>query len=175
MTVFLQKIFHLKDLECFTFKRFRHGGAIDSLAIGWQEQGNRASQNYLKVPLFKIGHSRPLYLPLSINKCPKNIPWLAVPVTASLYLLPSNAGNLGLLISVANDLARQWTGKNHREQDYRHSSVDLSAPSIMLPRVQVASTPYLFFQFILLNLYICHLNWNVKWTKINKKRPGLAH
>ena len=33
----------------------------------------------------------------------------------------------------------------------------------------------LFFQFILFKLYICHLNWNVKRTKINKKRPGLAH
>ena len=32
-----------------------------------------------------------------------------------------------------------------------------------------------FFQFILFKLYICHLNWNVKRTKINKKRPGLAH
>ena len=31
------------------------------------------------------------------------------------------------------------------------------------------------FQFILFKLYICHLNWNVKRTKINKKRPGLAH
>ena len=32
-----------------------------------------------------------------------------------------------------------------------------------------------FFQFILFKLYICHLNWNVKRTKINKKRPVLAH
>ena len=32
-----------------------------------------------------------------------------------------------------------------------------------------------FFQFKLFKLYICHLNWNVKRTKINKKRPGLAH
>ena len=28
---------------------------------------------------------------------------------------------------------------------------------------------------MLLKLYICHLNWNVKRTKINKKRSGLAH
>ena len=32
-----------------------------------------------------------------------------------------------------------------------------------------------FFQLILFLLYIGHLNWNVKRTKINKKRPGLAH
>ena len=32
-----------------------------------------------------------------------------------------------------------------------------------------------FFQFILFKLYICHLNWNMKRTKQNKKRPGLAH
>ena len=25
------------------------------------------------------------------------------------------------------------------------------------------------------SIYICHLNWNVKRTKIIKKRPGLAH
>ena len=32
-----------------------------------------------------------------------------------------------------------------------------------------------FFQFVWFKLYICHLNWNVKRTKINKKRPGLPH
>ena len=32
-----------------------------------------------------------------------------------------------------------------------------------------------FFHFILFKLYICHLNCNVKRTKINKKRPGLSH
>ena len=32
-----------------------------------------------------------------------------------------------------------------------------------------------FFQFILLKLYIFHLNWNVTRTKVNKKRSGLAH
>ena len=32
-----------------------------------------------------------------------------------------------------------------------------------------------FFQFILFKLYICHLNWNMKRMKINKKRSGLAH
>ena len=52
----------------------------------------------------------------------------------------------------------------------RHSSVDSSAPSIRLPRVRVPSTPSMLF-----SIYICHLNWNVKRTKINKKRPGLAH
>ena len=31
-----------------------------------------------------------------------------------------------------------------------------------------------FFQFILFKFYICQLNWNVKRTKINKKRPRLA-
>ena len=31
------------------------------------------------------------------------------------------------------------------------------------------------FQFMLLKLYICHLNRKVKRMKINKKRPGFAH
>ena len=56
----------------------------------------------------------------------------------------------------------------------RYSSVDLSAPFIMPPRVRVPSTPSTIFQFILFKLYICHLNWNVKRTKINKNWPGLA-
>ena len=32
-----------------------------------------------------------------------------------------------------------------------------------------------FFKFILFKLYICHLIWNVKRTKLNEKLPGLAH
>ena len=32
-----------------------------------------------------------------------------------------------------------------------------------------------FFQFLKLKLFICHSNWNVKRTKINKKRLGLAN
>ena len=32
-----------------------------------------------------------------------------------------------------------------------------------------------FFQFISYKLYIFHLNWNVKRTKINKKSPRLVH
>ena len=43
------------------------------------------------------------------------------------------------------------------------------------PRFQSQAHDLHFFQFILFKLYICHLNWNVKRTKINKKRPGLAH
>ena len=31
-----------------------------------------------------------------------------------------------------------------------------------------------FFQFILFKLYICHLNWNVKTTKINIKQAGIG-
>ena len=60
-------------------------------------------------------------------------------------------------------------------QGCRHSSVDSSVPSILPPRVRVPSTPSMLFQLILFKLYICHLNWNVKRTKIYKKRPGLAH
>ena len=43
------------------------------------------------------------------------------------------------------------------------------------PRFKSQAHHLRFFQFILFKLYICHLNWNVKRTKINKKRPGLAH
>ena len=50
-----------------------------------------------------------------------------------------------------------------------HSSVISSVPNILQPRVQIPSIPpKLFF-----NLYYC--NCNVKGTKINQKRPGLAH
>ena len=53
-----------------------------------------------------------------------------------------------------------------------HSSVDSSAPSIMLPQVRVPSTPSMLFSiYIKFKLYNCNLNWNVKRTNINKKRP----
>ena len=52
----------------------------------------------------------------------------------------------------------------------RHSSVDSSAPTILPPQVRVPSTPSMLYHLWYL-CYICHL----KRTKINKKRPGLAH
>ena len=66
-------------------------------------------------------------------------------------------------------------GLNNTILGGRHRSVDLSTPSILPSHVWVPSTPSMLFQFILFKLYICHLNWNVKRMKINKKRPGLAH
>ena len=51
----------------------------------------------------------------------------------------------------------------------RHSSVVLSAPTILRPRVWIPSTPSTLF------LYLYYWNCNEKITKINKKRPGLAH
>ena len=57
----------------------------------------------------------------------------------------------------------------------RHSSADSSAPSILPPRVRVPRKAYMLYQFILFKLYICHLVWNVKKWKINKKTPRLAH
>ena len=65
--------------------------------------------------------------------------------------------------------------KKQHSRGCRHSSVDSSALSVLSPQVLVPSTPSTLFQFILFKLYICHLNWNMKRTKINKKRPGLAH
>ena len=53
----------------------------------------------------------------------------------------------------------------------RHSSPDLSVPSILLPQVRVPSTPSLLLSFKVFVLFFCH----VKRTKINKKRMGLAH
>ena len=46
----------------------------------------------------------------------------------------------------------------------------LRVPTILPPRVQFPSMPSLLFRLKYLH-YICH----VKRTKINKKRPGLAH
>ena len=64
---------------------------------------------------------------------------------------------------------------NKKQCGCNYSSVDSSTPSILLPWVWVPSTPNMLFQFILFKLYICHLNLNVKRTKINKKWLGLAH
>ena len=51
----------------------------------------------------------------------------------------------------------------------RNSSVVLSPPAILQPRVRIPSTPSMLF----FNLY--YLNCIEKIMKINKKRPGLAH
>ena len=46
----------------------------------------------------------------------------------------------------------------------RHSSLVLSTPTILQPRVRIPTTPSMLFS-----------NCNEKRTKINKKRPGLAY
>ena len=51
-----------------------------------------------------------------------------------------------------------------------HSSVDLSAPTILLPRVRVPSTQSTILLFTVIVLYL-----SCKRKKINKKRSGLAH
>ena len=50
----------------------------------------------------------------------------------------------------------------------KHSSVVSSAPTILRPWVQILSTPSTLFS-------ICIVIVTRKRTKINKKRPGLAH
>ena len=52
----------------------------------------------------------------------------------------------------------------------RHSSVVSSAPTILRPWVRIPSTPSMLF-----SICITYWNCNEKRTKINKKRPGLAH
>ena len=53
-----------------------------------------------------------------------------------------------------------------------HCSVvrTLMALKFKFIKVRAPSTPSMLF-----SIYICHLHWNVKRTKINKKRPGLAY
>ena len=54
----------------------------------------------------------------------------------------------------------------------RHSSVDLSEPTILLPRARFPSTPSMLFSSIVkfvLQVFV------VKRTKLNKKRSGVAH
>ena len=70
---------------------------------------------------------------------------------------------------------RLYTRKLRSEMLYKisghHSSVVLSVPTILRPRVRIPSTPSMLF----FNLYRWNCIWNEKRTKINKKRPGLAH
>ena len=55
-----------------------------------------------------------------------------------------------------------------------HSSVDLSAPSILLPRVRLPGTPSLLLSFTV--KFVLYLSLQcVGRRKIKKKRPGLAH
>ena len=49
----------------------------------------------------------------------------------------------------------------------RHSSVVSSAPTILRPQVRIPSTPSKLFSICIIEIVI--------ETKINKKRPGLAH
>ena len=51
-----------------------------------------------------------------------------------------------------------------------HSSVESSVPTILRPPVRIRCTLCLLF----FNLYICHLNWNLKRTKINYKETGIG-
>ena len=53
----------------------------------------------------------------------------------------------------------------------RHSSVNLSAPTILLPCVRVPSTSSTLLSFMV--KFVIYLSR--KRTKINKKRPGLVH
>ena len=56
----------------------------------------------------------------------------------------------------------------------RHSLVDLSAPSILLPQVQLPSTPSILLSFIIIFVLYLSLQCETR-TKINKKRLGLGH
>ena len=42
------------------------------------------------------------------------------------------------------------------------------------PRFESQAHHLRFFQFILFKLYICHLNWSVKRTKIKEKEAGIG-
>ena len=55
-------------------------------------------------------------------------------------------------------------------QGCHHSSVDLSAPTVLLPRFKSQAHHLRFLHL----QYLCYI-WYVKRTKINKKRPCLAH
>ena len=56
--------------------------------------------------------------------------------------------------------------------------MDLSAPYIVLPRVRVPSTPSTLFSIYIVQIeylaFELQYDWNVKRTKMNKKRPRLA-
>ena len=49
-----------------------------------------------------------------------------------------------------------------------HSFLVLSAPTILRPWVRITSTPSMLFSIFIIEI-------GTKWTKILKKRPGLAH
>ena len=69
-----------------------------------------------------------------------------------------------------NKLPRCYSHHLHHNNDNNndlYNSVDTFAPTILQPWVWVPSTPSMLYHL----QYICH----VKRTKINKKRPGLAH
>ena len=79
------------------------------------------------------------------------------------------------IMSYNSELLYSKTSSNRgRQMGCRHSSVDLSAPSILPPWVRNPSNPSKHLFHLQSNLcFNCHCV--VKRTKINKKRPGFAH
>ena len=67
-----------------------------------------------------------------------------------------------------NETAKRWKNDLPDCKSKLSSSVVLSAPTILWPRVRIPSTPSMLFS-------ICIEIVMRKRTKINKKRPGLSH
>ena len=67
-----------------------------------------------------------------------------------------------------NETAKRWKNDLPDCKSKLSSSVVLSAPTILWPRVRIPSTPSMLFS-------ICIEIVMRKRTKIKKKRPGLAH
>ena len=57
----------------------------------------------------------------------------------------------------------------------RHSSVDLSAPSILQPRFQVTSTPSILFSIYIVQIVYLLFELECEMNKNKQKRLGLQH
>ena len=63
-------------------------------------------------------------------------------------------------------------------QGGRHSSVVWSTPTFPRPRVRIPVSPNSLFSICMIEILKDigkGMEWNEKRTKINEKRPGLAH
>ena len=74
---------------------------------------------------------------------------------------------IDVLINYTNDVTAGYIIKE--KSGSRHSSIVLSAPTILRPRVWIPSRPSLLFSICIIEILIR------KGRKLNKKRPELAH
>ena len=122
----------------------------------------RSPENHIFVEMFKFCHFRPLQK-IDANLLEEEEDFFKITKRLNSLLLLSSYFGLVLLLHFTFEVSRINLNQDLVIKECRHSSVDLSAPTILPPRVRVPSTQSTFF-----TVKYCHCV--EKRTEINKKR-----